>query len=471
MKKTITIIFILLLLLPAYAVEKRKIDLNVLSLKDCVDLGIVGNYQLKEQRENLLQSIAGLRVTKNLSNPSVQFSNLVGETTGTKQSQQQVAFNLIQDLNTGDEFTVTNTDYTQSSGKRSLLYNQFNIQWVKPLLKGGGLAAGNYNISTAERNLQSQNLTYELSRQDLIKSVITAYYAVIRAKNQTFVNADAVKLAEESYRIAKRKIAEGLATSIDVTRAETTLTTAQSNLIGSQKDWKKALDNLAVLMGIQPLTPIDIDYAYAYKPLDRALSETDLIKEAQAKRMELAKRNVELDQKFIDLKYYQNQFMPTVNLTSAYNTNPLASSLGISQSYDLPTWSVNLVSTYYFRNFGDEENLKKSKRLVDLKKEDILNYKRTIEDEVRTSIRDIISAEKQVDVNKENVKAAELSLYAANRRWEEGIADNRDVMDAQQALSQARTAFYNAQVNYLTSKAGLLRNVGADLYEYIQKEF
>lgn len=480
MKKTITAIFILLFLfvcaycnmsLHAFAAEKRTIDLNKLSLKDCVDLAIVGNYQIKTQREDLLQSIANLRVTKNLSNPSVSTSNTFGQTTGTKQSQQQVQFNLLQDLNTGDAITITNTDYTQSTGNKSLLYNQFSIQWVKPLLKGGGLAAGNYNISTAERSLQSQNLTYELARQDLIKSALTAYYAVIRAKNQIIVNEEAVKLAQESYRIASRKIVEGLATSIDVTRAETTLTSAQSNLIESQKTWKKALDDLAVLMGFAPQTPIDIDYRYSYIPLERAPDENSLIKDAMNKRMELAKRNIELDQKYIDLKYYQNQFMPTVNLTTAYNTNPLSSSLGTSQSYDLPTWSLNLVSTYYLRDFSNEENLKKGKRLVDLKKEDITNYKNTIEDEVRASIRDITSAEKQVDVNKENVKAAELSLYAANRRWEEGIADNRDVLDAQQALRQARTSLYNAQVNYLTSKANLLRNTGADLYEYIQKEF
>lgn len=472
MKKTITIILLFLFLLAAhiFASEKRTIDISKLSIKDAVDLAILGNYTLKDQREKLLEAIANKRVATNLSNPSVSTSLTKGANTGVAANTYNVAFSLIQDLNTGDNLTVTNTAYTQSGGGSPLLYNQFSVVYTKPLLKNGGLDAGNYNIATADNSLKTQNLTYEISRQNIIELTFLGFYDIIKNKQQILVNEEAVRLAEESHRIASRKLTEGLATSIDVTRSETTLATAQGNLITSQKNWKKSRDLLAVLIGLTPEDMLDIDYVYAYKPGDRVLDDAALIKEALSKRMNLLRLKIELDQTYTAFKYYKNQFMPNLNLVSSYNTNPLTSALGYSQSYTFPTWSINLNSTYYFRDFQDEENMKMGERLIVLKKEEISSTERTVEEEVRSSVRGIFSAYSQVIVNIENVKAADLSLYAANRRWEEGIADNRDVMDAQQSLTQARTRFYAAQIDYLISKVSLFKNIGVDLYEYLQKE-
>lgn len=472
MKKTLIFLILIFCFLfsTVFAAEQRTIDVSKLSIKDAVDLAILGNYTLKSQREQLLEAIAAKRVALNLSNPSVSTSLTKGANAGVTANAYNASFNLIQDLNTGDNLTVTNTGYTQSGNGSQLLYNQFSVVYTKPLLKNGGLAAGNYGIVTADNNLKSQNLTYEISRQNIIELAFLGFYDIIKNKQQIIVNEEAVKLAEESFRIASRKLEEGLATSIDVTRTETTLANAQGNLISSQKSWKKSRDLLAVLIGLTPEDMLDIDYVYVYKPGERILDDAALIKEALTKRMNLLKLKVELDQAYTSVKYYKNQFMPNLNLVTSYNTNPDSSNYGISQSYLLPTWSINLNSTYFLRDFADEENFKKSERLVVLKKEDIASTQRVVEEEVRSSVRGIFSAYSQVNVNTKNVNAAELSLYAANRRWEEGIADNRDVMDAQQSLTQAKTRFYAAQIDYLISKVTLFKNIGVDLYEYLQKE-
>ncbi|MFH1453411.1 MAG: TolC family protein [Armatimonadota bacterium] len=451
--------------------EIREIDINRLSIKDCVDLAILGNYSFKEKREDLLEAIASLRVNKNLSQPNIQSSATMGEDTGVRTTARSITFNLLQDLNTGDQISIVNNAFTQSAGNHPYLYNQFSIQYLKPFFKNGGFAYGNYNIGTAEKSLELSKLDYEIARQDLIQDVMTAYYNVIKNKNLILVYEESVRVAEESYKMALLKKEDELSKQIDITRAEILIASSQDSLVGAKKDWKSSLDALATLIGFEPEDDIDIKYDYSRKFSIPYLKEDELIETALDKRMGLAKKNVELEQKNLDLKYYKNQYMPELNLLASYNTNPDSNNLGLSQSYLLPTWSINLNTTYYFRDFEAEEDMKTAQRQINLKLEDISSYTRTITEQVRDSMRDISTSLSKIEINAKNLKFSQKNLDLANKRWEKGLADNKDVMDAQKDVNSAKTDYYNAQIDFLISKVNLLRHMGEDLYQYLTREF
>ena len=95
-----------------------------------------------------------------------------------------------------------------------------------------------------------------------------------------------------------------------------------------------------------------------------------------------------------------------------------------------------------------QENLAKAK-------ESQRQIKDNVELEVRTDYLNLREAEKRITTTQVAVASAEEDYHIAVVRYQAGVGTNIDVMDAQEALTQAKTNYYQALYNYNTSKAAL----------------
>ncbi len=80
--------------------------------------------------------------------------------------------------------------------------------------------------------------------------------------------------------------------------------------------------------------------------------------------------------------------------------------------------------------------------------------------EVRTAFLSMKEAEKRIDTSKVAVDQAEENFRIAEVRYTSGVGTNLDVVDAELALTQAKTNYIQALYDYNTSKAQLDKAMG-----------
>ena len=97
---------------------------------------------------------------------------------------------------------------------------------------------------------------------------------------------------------------------------------------------------------------------------------------------------------------------------------------------------------------------------IEAAKEQARQKQDAIQLEVRTAYLDVKEAEKRIHTSSVSVEKAEEDLKIARVRYNAGVGTNLDVMDAQVALTTAKTNYVQSLYDYNTSKAELDRAMG-----------
>src|SRR5690606_26627261 len=97
----------------------------------------------------------------------------------------------------------------------------------------------------------------------------------------------------------------------------------------------------------------------------------------------------------------------------------------------------------YQKNKNDMENLKNG---LELEKEN-----------ARITLRANIS---NVDNQKQNMKLAEEVYNISKTKYKEGVGSSLEVMDAETALKEAQTNYFNALYDASTARVNLLKALG-----------
>jgi outer membrane protein TolC len=85
------------------------------------------------------------------------------------------------------------------------------------------------------------------------------------------------------------------------------------------------------------------------------------------------------------------------------------------------------------------------------------NLQRRINDEVRFAVRDARSRLSQIGVAEKNAALAAEELRLARIRFEQGVADNREIVDAQNKLAAANDNLNDAIFQYNLARLQLAR--------------
>jgi outer membrane protein TolC len=94
------------------------------------------------------------------------------------------------------------------------------------------------------------------------------------------------------------------------------------------------------------------------------------------------------------------------------------------------------------------------------RRNDLENLRGQIDFQVRSSLLDLKSAQDQVEVAKSNVELAGQTLAQARDRFSAGVADNLEVVQAQQSVASAEQDLINAQYQNNLARVELARALG-----------
>lgn len=124
-----------------------------------------------------------------------------------------------------------------------------NLNLNIPIWDGGVTRA---RIHQAEADAQTAIDTLDQTQISIGFEVSNAALTLEEAALRTQTTAQAVALAEEALRLANVRYAAGIATQVEVTNAESQLTTAKFNLVNAQYDYAIAVADLERATSNQP---------------------------------------------------------------------------------------------------------------------------------------------------------------------------------------------------------------------------
>lgn len=355
----------------------------------------------------------------------------------------------------GQPPTVAKFDFTKDY--------QYTLRMTQTIFTGGKLISS-YN--QAKLNL---NLTEEMDsqvKQDLIFEVKRAYYGVLLSKEVLKVSENALTLAEKHLERTKKLVEAGVASRLDLLRAEVQVANLKPQVIKAKNAVELAESNLKTLLGLKSDDEVVLKENLSYTPVK--IESEKLISIAFEKRPELNQLRIQRKMAGEMLKLAWASYIPNVALAGEFNWR--ADRFSFSKSALENYYTVNLVLTLpVFDGFSREAKISQSKAELERIDYILKGAEQSISLDVKSAILSFKEAEESYESQKTNVGQAEEAVRVAELNYEEGLATYLDVLSAHMALTEAKMNLAQALYNYNVALAKIERAVSIPIEELIEK--
>ena len=307
---------------------------------------------------------------------------------------------------------------------------------------------------SASENLKAAQFSYKDAREMVVLAVGNSYLQAIAAAARVETTEAQVNSAQALYGKAADQLRAGLTPAIDALRSQVELQTRQQQLIVARNDLAKMKLNLARIIGLPPgqefvltekapyqaLTPLPLD---TY--LQRAYSSRP---DYQARIAQV--RAAELSRKAASAGHY-----PTLDLDANLGD------IGVNPAHSNGTWQVNggINIPIFAGNRVHSDVLQADAQLKQARSQ-LGDLRGRIDYEVRTALLDLNAAAEQVEVARSSVDLAEQALAQSQDRFTAGVADNLEVVQAQEAVAGAHESYIQSLYAHNLSKVELAHAIG-----------
>jgi outer membrane protein len=322
-------------------------------------------------------------------------------------------------------------------------------------------------LKQAKANAEASQTDYETTKQGLIFDITDAYYSLLQAEKLISVDEKLLEISKRNVDKAKLFLEKGSSTPADVASAKVQQSNDELTLINAQNNFKLAQARLVNLMGLNNGTPIKIEDDPDYQLymdstlVKREISLEDSITKAIQNRPELNSQRLRLTVSEWSLKQAKLDRLPV--LTAEYDYNLLfgvGSPNTESSSID-HNWNAVARFTFPIFDGGVSKRRQQNAEIsVEQTKENIKGREQSIALEVQQEYFNFERATKSLDIAKEQVENATLSLDVTQGRYEQGMTIFLDVLSAQARYAQAITNQVKAFYDYKFAEKSMQKAVG-----------
>ena len=325
--------------------------------------------------------------------------------------------------------------------RASLVQSIFNLSLIDRW------RAGRVGVEVAE-------LDAEATRRDTMATVGLLYVEALRAEAAVKASDANIQLNQQLLKLAQDRKAAGMATGLDVTRAQVQLENEKQRLLAAENQRGRTKLNLIRALGIDfDVTVVLTDdlklvAVETQSPKDALLvareNRTEL--KAQVQRQRLAD---------LTLSSIQSERIPSLRFDGDYGF------IGLGIDNTLPTRNVGLtLSVPVFDGGQREGRMSESRSLVRQEQIRMKDLSAQISLEVRDALLTLSSTQQQVTVAEEGLRLALRELELSRERFTVGVANNIEVTNAQTSVARARDNLIEALANFNAGRINLARAKG-----------
>jgi len=306
----------------------------------------------------------------------------------------------------------------------------------------------------ASRNERAANFTVKDARDLVVLAVGNSYLQTLASGARVETAIAQVQTAQALYDKSATQLAAGVSPQIDSLRARVELQTRQQQLILARNDLAKQKLTLARTIGLPPGQEFVLSDSAPYEPL-ATLGLEQSLQRAYSTRpdYQAAMEQVRAAEYFRSAASAER--FPTLGINANYGD--IGITPGESHGTFTVAGSLNIPIFQGGKAHGDvlqaEAALKQSRQQLE-------NLRGQIDYDVRTALLDLSAAAEQVEVARSSVDLAAQTLTQAKDRFSAGVADNLEVVQAQEAVAAANESYISSLYAHNLAKVELARAVG-----------
>lgn len=322
-----------------------------------------------------------------------------------------------------------------------------------PIFTGGELQG---QIGQAKANYRSMLSAEEQAYNEMKETATTGYFNMLNATNMKALRQESVDRLQAHLDNVIAQYNVGIVARADVLRSEVELANAKQDYITASNEYDVAEATLNNIIGTPLNTTLKLKDSLQYVPYDNDMAYC--LAYSEQHRPELKQAEYGVDAAEAALVVARSGHMPKVYANASNNWGGNGSNW---PGDDDENWSVGVTASINVFDSGVTwSKIHAAQEALVQAKESQRQIKDNVELEVRTDYLSMREAEKRITTAQVAVASAEEDYHIAVVRYQAGVGTNIDVMDAQEALTQAKTNYYQALYNYNTSKAALNTSMG-----------
>jgi outer membrane protein len=307
----------------------------------------------------------------------------------------------------------------------------------------------------AAQNTANSSKANSLStREQVILLVVSQYIGTLRAVANVEASQSRVSLAQALYDQAADLQKEGVGTGIDTLRANVELQNEKQRLIEAETDRETSLFGLSRLLNLDPRQAIQLADSLSFFDTPQPEVEPS-IELALAERQEWKALESQTKAAEYQKKASQDSRLPSLRFDGDF------AYLGTSGNTTLPTYtyqaSVNMPLFTGGRIHAEVVRADLEIKKLEQQKDDLRNQ---IALDVKTALLNLQSARNEVQVANLGVQLSKEEVDQARDRFKAGVANNIEVIQAQDSLARANDNQIAALYRFNQARADLARSIG-----------
>jgi outer membrane protein len=307
----------------------------------------------------------------------------------------------------------------------------------------------------AERSLASAQKSNSLStREQVVLLVVSQYIGTLRAVATVQAAGSRVDLAQALYNQAADLQHEGVGTGIDTLRANVELQNEKQRLLEAQADRETSLFALSRLLNLDPRQTIELGDSLSYFETPQPEVEQSM-EEALSVRYEWKSLNDQIKAAQWQKKQAWDARLPSVRVDGDWEYQ------GTRLNNGIPTYNYEVaLSMPLFTGGRTRAETTRADLEIQRLQQQQGDLRNQIGLDVKNALINLTSARSQVQVANLGVQLSNEEVDQARDRFRAGVANNIEVIQAQDSLARANDNQIAALYRFNQARADLARSLG-----------
>ncbi len=424
-----------------FSKQLKDTDTISLTLNEAIDLALKANRNLIQAGYGLQSQTLSLQASRSEFDLKIKPASRAGIVDGQKDIGFGVDFDKKFDVGVRaslkPEIERTDDLYTGRAG----------VSLHIPLLRGLGKAVNLDNLYRSRFSRRAAERSLYSARVNVVLETVSAVYDIKKQSQLVeLFEFQAARLAghAETARIKERV---GLATPIDIYRAEIRLKDAEDNLASARESVANARDRLKLILSLPLEKKIRTTAPLAFEPV--RINPDEAVKLALSRRIELEQKADDIHEAERQAGIAKHNLLPRLDLVVGYDrfdsANEFRDSMGLNQD----RWAIYLTSdTDWART---NEKLDYRQRSLNLKniRLSLEQTRDEINRDVRRQLKSLAKSHQRIQIRREQLRQADGKRALANLKFNYSMTDNFDVIEAETERQRAKVDLISAEIDYI----------------------
>lgn len=348
--------------------------------------------------------------------------------------------------------------YPDFRGSEEDYSSEIGISFRVPLFQGRGKEVNLDEVNSVIHEISSRNRSLHQTRVNAVIDTVSAVYDILRQKENLSLNIAMVNRMEGHAQRAKIKERAGIATPLDVYRAQIRLKDAEEAVTRSAESLQNARQRLNILISFPLDQKISVSADTSLPHLDIPLEEA--VRLARKNRVEILQAQADIEESKRRRRISKHNILPELDLVLGYSRFSDASRFEDAFGFSKDSYNLYFTSSTNFDRTDEKTSYRQ--RVIDVQNA-ALNYEARVSDierEVRIRYESLVKSRERIAIWKDQIHIAQGKLMTARVKFNHGMANNFDLIEAESELMRASLNLNSVKLDYIVEGYRLRSSMG-----------